>query len=79
MTQPFGSAVPFTTKPTVTDSPAASPSLSQDGGLTVTCCPLTVDVPFHSELSPAPDGRSNSSVQSPFAWPVSLVMTYCAV
>lgn len=79
MTQPVGFAVPFTTKPTVTDSPAARPSLSQDGGVTVTCCPLTDDVASHSELSLEPEGRSNSSFQSGFRWPVSLETTYCPV
>lgn len=79
MRQPVGSALPLTTKPTVTDSPALSPSPSHFGGLTVTCCPLTLDSPFHSELSRAPDGRSNSSAQSAFCCPLLLVTTYCAV
>lgn len=34
---------------------------------------------FHSEPSVLPEGRSNSSFQSFFAWAVSLVTTYCAV
>ncbi len=79
MRQPVGWAVPLTTKPTVTDSPAARPSVSHFGGFTVTCCPLTLDSAFHSELSVAPDGRSNSSVQSFSLAPVVLVTTYCAV
>ncbi len=70
--------MPFTTKPTVTDSPAASPSVSHFGGVTVTCCPLTRDSAFHSELSFEPAGRSNSSVQSFFAAPLLFVTTYCA-
>jgi hypothetical protein len=45
----------------------------------VTCCPLTLDWAFHSELSFAPAGRSNSSVQSFSVWPLSFVTTYCAV
>ncbi len=75
----MGSPLPLTTKPTVTDSFAASPSLSQDGAVTVTCCPLTFDVAFHSELIRAPEGRSNSSVQSDSLEPLSLVTTYWAV
>ena len=77
--QPVGSAVPLTTKPTVTDSPAFSPSVSHFGGVTVTCCPSTFDSAFHSEPSFAPAGRSNSSVQSAFACPLVLVTTYWAV
>ena len=77
--QPVGFPEPVTTKPTVAVSPAASPSLSQDGGFTVTCCPLTVDVPFHSELSFAPAGRSNRSVQSSLVRSPSFETTYCAV
>lgn len=79
MRQPVGSPLPFTTKPTVTDSFAASPSLSQEGAVTVTCCPLTFEVAFHSELILAPAGRSNSSVQSSSLAPLSLVTTYWAV
>lgn len=65
--QPVGSAVPLTTKPTVTDSPALSPSVSHLGGVTVTCCPSAFDSAFHSEPSFAPAGRSNSRVQSALA------------
>lgn len=77
--QPAGSPLPLTTKPMVTDSPTASPSVSHFGGETVTCCPLTADSPFHRELSFAPVGRSNSSFQSAFAPPLLFVTTYCAV
>lgn len=77
--QPVGSAVPLTTKPTVTDSPAFSPSVSHLGGVTVTCCPSAFDSAFHSEPSFAPEGRSNSRVQSAFVCPLLLVTTYCAV
>ncbi len=79
MRQPVGSAVPSTTKPTVTDLPGASPAVSQAAGFTVTCCPLTRDAPFHREESFAPAGRSNSSVQSFSVPPLLLVTTYCAV
>src|SRR3954447_8772086 len=79
MRQLFGSALPLTTKPTVTDLPGARPSVSHLAGVTVTCCPLTLDSAFHSELSLAPAGRSNSSFQSFSAEPLLLVTTYCAV
>lgn len=78
MRQPVGAPVPLTTNPTVTDSPAARPSVSQRGGFTVTCRPLTPDSPFHREPSVDPLGRSNSSFQSLSTAPLLLVTTYCA-
>lgn len=77
--QPVGSPVPLATKPTVTDSPAASPSVSQAADRTVTCRPSTVDRAFHSDPSSVPAGRSNSSFQSRFRSPPVLVTTYWAL
>lgn len=67
------------TNPTVTEAPGARPAVSQRGGLTVTCCPLTLCSPFQSEAMLVPAGRSNSRVQSFSAAPPWLVMTYCPV
>jgi hypothetical protein len=66
------------TKPTVTEAPGAR-SLFQLSGFTVTWRPSTVCVPFHSELTVVPAGRSNSSVQPDTALSVALVMTYWPV
>ncbi len=63
----------------MTDSPARRPSPSHFGGVTVTCCPLMLDSAFHSEPSFAPEGRSNSRVQTVFACPLLLVTTYWAL
>lgn len=79
MRHPAGSASPVTTNPTVTDFPAAMPSLSQEAGVTVTCEPDTDDSAFHREPSLVPDGRSNSSFQSDRALSESFLTTYWAV